>query len=538
GKGGTGGSVGGSATGGSSGKGGSAGTGGTGGAAGGGTGGTGGAAGGGTGGSAGRGGSGGSAGTGAAGGGSGGTAGGSGGTAGGSGGTGGTGGSPVAPGTILWARSLSQSYPTGAIESGSGVLVTAFFFSPIDVGAGTTYVPAGDANTVIADFAVSDAHHIYSVPFGGGGQAFGFVTGASSGNAIVDGVSYCDPGANPPCTGNDLGKGTVQGGGGPGADGFVARWMPSSPAWVRRLVGPGDDKLIASALGPPNASDDTVYVGGWFDSGSTTLDGLSGNLPWAGDRDILIAQYDAFSGAFLWAKTFGSPSRDELSAIAFKGSSLFLAGVFGRSSTDSLTLGTTTLNCAGDDDVWAGKFMPDGTPVWAVRFGGTMDDRGARLAVDAAGDVYLAGIIHDQVVFGTKTWVSAGGGDIFVVKLRGSDGGVLWSTAFGDVGDDEPTGILVDAKGDLVVSGTITGPIETNGPFGGATDAFVVAFDPANGNRRWSKMIGGTGADNGGTLSAGVGALYVTVGTGGAIDLGTPIIGEANPTGLVLKMQP
>jgi len=216
-----------------------------------------------------------------------------------------------------------------------------------------------------------------------------------------------------------------------------------------------------------------------------------------------------------------------------------LAGHFGRSNTDSLTIGSKTLNCAGECDVWVGKFTPDLTPIWATSFGGTMEDRSALVTFDAAGDVYLAGTIRDRVTFGTKTWMSSGGTDVFVAKLRGSDGGVIWSTAFGDVGDDSPSTFVIDSKGDLALAGTITGPIEVGAPFaGGGTDAFVVAFDPATGNRRWSKMIGGPGGDTGNSLSAGVDALYITIGVGTTINVGTPIVGEANPLGLVLKMQP
>ena len=251
GAGGTGGSAGVAGTGGAGGTGG--GTGGTGGSggtvggrggAGGGTGGTGGSSGtGGAGGGAGRGGSGGTTGgTGATGGTGGGGAGG-----GGSGG-GGAGGSPVPAGTILWARSMSQAYPTGAIESGSGVLATGYFYTPIDVGAGTV-LPVSSADSLVADFGASDAHHIYSATFGGSGEEYGFLNSVSAGTAIVSGVSYCNASGTPACTGNNLGMGNVPGGGGTGADGFIARWNPTSPAWVRRLVGPGEGEADPDRAG-------------------------------------------------------------------------------------------------------------------------------------------------------------------------------------------------------------------------------------------------------------------------------------------------
>jgi hypothetical protein len=79
----------------------------------------------------------------------------------------------------------------------------------------------------------------------GGGPVFGFLEMEDSiGNPLVYGVSY----------GNvDLGKGPVDGGNGADqtrADGYIGRYGPNAPAWVNQIVGPGEDKIVASATAP------------------------------------------------------------------------------------------------------------------------------------------------------------------------------------------------------------------------------------------------------------------------------------------------
>ena len=57
-------------------------------------------------------------------------------------------------------------------------------------------------------------------------------------------------------------------------------------------------------------------------------------------------------------------------------------------------------------------------------FGGTSDDVGERIAVDSSGNSYITGFFKETVDFGGGDVTSAGGADIFVLKLNSSGGGI------------------------------------------------------------------------------------------------------------------
>ncbi len=80
-----------------------------------------------------------------------------------------------APGTILWARSASSVFLYGVAEGSTGVVITGSITAPADLGGLQALVPRGKTDTVIAQFATTDAAHQYSTQFGGGGEVYGFL---------------------------------------------------------------------------------------------------------------------------------------------------------------------------------------------------------------------------------------------------------------------------------------------------------------------------------------------------------------------------
>jgi hypothetical protein len=423
------------------------------------------------------------------------------------------------PGTVLWARSASSLFVTGLAPSSTGIVTTGWITAPADLG-GDLLVPVGSTDTVLAQFAPSDAAHQYSARFGGGGNVYGFLKIVDTNSApVVHGLSYGTV---------DLGAGSVPGGGGTGADGFVGRYSPSGkPSWVKRLVGPGDDHFTSLANGPSF----TTFVGGWYDA-TTVFDGTR-TFTGAGYRDILLMQLD-FGGAVLMAKTFATAGFEQVNSIAWTGTHLMVAGFFNPTTT----IGPFTLN-AVDYGIWAGKFLPDGTPVWVVGFSGPGKDHNPSMVIDAAGDMYVTGTFTGSIPFGTYN-LTGTGGEIFVVKLRNSDGGVVWATSFGSAGDDSAADIALTPTGELIVAGTVAGPIQAGGPFAGGTDAAFVSYD-TSGARRWVKIVGTSGTDYASVVTSGSNALYGGINLGGDIGTsveGQTIVGAPKPLGLVLKFQP
>jgi len=131
---------------------------------------------------------------------------------------------------------------------------------------------------------------------------------------------------------------------------------------------------------------------------------------------------------------------------------------------------------------------------WAAGSGGSGSDVGNAIAVDAAGNSYVAGYFTGTATFGTNTLVSAGNTDIFIAK-HGSNGQLLWVRRAGGPGYDAARGIAVDAAGNCHV----TGAYEGEAAFGTTTltntsptsyaDAFLAKFDTA-GTLVWARSAG------------------------------------------------
>lgn len=107
---------------------------------------------------------------------------------------------------------------------------------------------------------------------------------------------------------------------------------------------------------------------------------------------------------------------------------------------------------AGNDDLFVAKIAPDGSLLWLEQLGTAGDDVAVSVEVDAAGDAYVAGWAHGDLIEGDDVTYGA-----FVIKV-GSGGEVLWRAQVG--GDDGIAVALHEASGSVYVSGNSAYPIE------------------------------------------------------------------------------
>jgi hypothetical protein len=59
-----------------------------------------------------------------------------------------------------------------------------------------------------------------------------------------------------------------------------------------------------------------------------------------------------------------------------------------------------------------------GSPLWSKRFGGASSDQALGVAVEGNGSVAVTGVFSGTVDFGGGPLTSAGGSDIFLLRLR------------------------------------------------------------------------------------------------------------------------
>ncbi|WP_437591235.1 SBBP repeat-containing protein [Sorangium sp. So ce1000] len=236
-------------------------------------------------------------------------------------------------------------------------------------------------------------------------------------------------------------------------------------------------------------ADGNVLVAGQLEG---TVDFGGGPLTATG-TDAFVAKFDRF-GAHLWSKLFPGEGNQFAMALAVDpaGDVVVAGRAFGR-----VDLGGGELASHGSDDVFVVKLSSGGEHIWSRIFGGSGADRCDRIAVDAAGNVLVAGGYHGAVDFGAGVLTSAGMRDAFVLRLASKDGRTLLAVRAGGEGDDYAQGIAADADGNLLVAGYFEGSIDLGGPplaSAGLSDVFLAKLRPS-GDHVWSARFGGAEAD-------------------------------------------
>ncbi|MCB2378127.1 hypothetical protein LGH70_11070 [Hymenobacter sp. BT635] len=347
----------------------------------------------------------------------------------------------------------------------------------------------------------------------------------------------------------------------------VGAQAQTSPSWasVRRISstnGESNGRSIAVA------ADGSQYVSGVFDGtitlGSTTL------RAGAGDGHIYLAKYDA-AGTVLWATAVESSGSEFFGRVAIDAAgNAYLTGYFEQ----LLTAGTTSLTSIGNE-AYVLKYNAQGVLQWAkqggasgtyaqgidvdasgnvtiagdfsssVSFGTTTPLTGGGVflyrfsptgtvllakqvsssgftnaaAVDGAGNTYITGGFDSGFTYGNTTLASAGGVDIFLVKVDAA-GNVVWARRDGGVNEDNSQNIALDANGNPLLCGYYDGVSNTNGE----TSKIYVARYTKDGIQLWARQISSSVASFQTATAAaydGRGGYYVTGSIQGTTTFGT-----------------
>lgn len=222
------------------------------------------------------------------------------------------------------------------------------------------------------------------------------------------------------------------------------------------------------------------------------------------------------TGCLLGGVTLEAEARDLAYSTYFGGSGLDTAqdiavdaagNIWVMGTTGSADFPTTanaldrTLN---GQDVFLARFDPDGALLYSTFLGGSADEVGHGLALDAAGNIYVGGHT-DSVDFprvgGLPANLRGTGRDIFVVKLSPSGSSLIYSTTFGGSGADRAWRIAVDATGAAYVAGEtdsrdfpVVGGVQASYG-GGAEDAIVAKLSPGGSSLSYSTYLGSSGYD-------------------------------------------
>jgi hypothetical protein len=279
-----------------------------------------------------------------------------------------------------------------------------------------------------------------------------------------------------------------------------------------------------------------VLLTGYF-TGSVDFGG--GALTSAGLGDIFLVKLNA-AGAHQWSKGYGDGMQQFGVGVAVDpADNILLVGSF----SGSVDLGSGPLTSVGSEDVLVAKLDSAGGYVWASRHGDSDEQNGVGVASDSQGNVLVTGHFKGQIAFGMGPLLSAGAAaeDLYIAKLT-AGGAHVWSKDFGDPAAQQfGQALAVDGEDNIVLTGYFSGSVQFGA--GSVTsndgrDIFAVKFNPAGGHL-WNKRFGGLGNQFGQSVAVdALGNVVLGGYVSGTVDFGGGPVTVASDTAYVVKLLP
>ncbi len=261
---------------------------------------------------------------------------------------------------------------------------------------------------------------------------------------------------------------------------------------------------------------------------------------------FVVDKYDAtqplvIDPAVVYSTNFGGNTQDILRGIGTDGSgNIYVAGL-----TTSTSFSYPSANPPGGGDVFVTKLSPDGqTRLYTTYLGGTGAEDAGGLAVDSAGNAYVAGSTA-STDFAAVGAAIGSPNDAFVVKLSPT-GSILYGKRIGGAGGaSAANAVAINGSGNAYITGTTSSSAFSlvsprQGAYGGSTsDAFVTKLSTDGASILFSTYLGGSGADVGTSIAVDTAGNAIVGGRSNSTDFlasgGDPLAAPFTARGFVTK---
>lgn len=300
-----------------------------------------------------------------------------------------------------------------------------------------------------------------------------------------------------------------------------------------------------------------TYIGGTaFDDvfeiaadaqGNAYISGKTASLNFHGEtRDssdalgAYVAKINATGTDFVYITILEGNGDDAARGIALDGNNnAYLTGIASRFFPTTSGAYDTVHGAAGSEDAFAAKLNDTGGLVYSSFLGGSDQDKGFDIAVDAGGKAYVVGSTFSATAFPSKNKYQGCGFafpgtfdslDAFLTVFNASGSDITYSTCIGNTtgaigsSDEEAFSVALDSSNNAYVTGiTNSDNFKVKNAFqpeiGGGQDAWVAKFNPAasgDASVIYATFLGGAGTDQGNGIAVNAGGQAHIVGLTGS----------------------
>lgn len=270
----------------------------------------------------------------------------------------------------------------------------------------------------------------------------------------------------------------------------------------------GGDRLDS----PTSAAVDSarnLYIAGGTNSANFRTTGGVVQATGRGSTDAFIAKFSP-TGQLLFSTLIGGGGADTITDIAITPQGGIAFGGLTTSPDFPLRNPRQTEFKGGPplgSDAIIGILDPTGAILqFSTLWGGSLEDRVTKIALDPTGNIYVAGITYSLDFFTNAGQRTNRGGNFtgFISKFTPTGSNILYSTYLGGTAADSLFAIAVDATGAMYLAGSTAsfdypitqGALQTN--YKGAAfsgEAFLTKLTPDGEGIAYSTFFGGTSSD-------------------------------------------
>lgn len=393
--------------------------------------------------------------------------------------------------TKQWGDTVATYGYSVATDSNNNIFVTGRTSGVLDGNAFQ-----GGADIFLTKWNV-DGSKAWTKAWGTASSDFGYsVAVDGNGNIFVTGYTAGDLDGNTNAGDDDI---------------FLTKWNANgTKSWTKQWGSSLEDRGLAVVS---NSAGD-IYVAGYttgaLDGNANLCTAACGSSP-NDVHDYFLTKWNA-DGTKAWTKQWGTSGWDQVNGVAIDG----IGNIFVTGSTTGALDGNTKV---GNFDIFLTKLTDGGTRVWTKQWGTTNADMGNSMAINSFGDVFITGETHGDLDGNTNT----GAIDIFLTKWT-ADGTKAWTKQWGTAENDYGNSVAVDAAGNSYVAGYTYAGIDGN-INAGSSDIFLTKWT-SDGLASLTKQWGNSSSDYGYSVALdSLGDIFVTGTTGASLDGGVYVDG-------------